>query len=204
MAKNLKSKAELYMKEFPKYFIATPNNDLFCLCCNSVINHERRSTVMKHIKSDKYQKLILVNEKSRQTFIDRNVCKNQNWFNYKIANAFLSADIPLYKVNNPVLKSLFEYLGKPLPFESALWSIVSTVAQDELNKVKEKIFQKDIFLIIDESEISGKQIFYTLIGIITEPEKTYLLDCRICDGSVNQQYVIQLVDDLLRNFSINR
>jgi len=101
------------------------------------------------------------------------------------------------------LKSLFEYLGKPLPSESALRSIISTVAQDELNKVKEKIFQKDIFLIIDESEISGKQIFNTLIGIITEPKKTYLLDCRICDASVNKQYVIQLVDDILRNFSIN-
>ena len=51
----------------------------------------------------------------------------------------------------------------------------------------------------DESEISGNKFFNTLIGSIVDPEKTYLLNCRVCEVSADHQYVVHLVDDVFKS-----
>ena len=38
----------------------------------------------------------------------------------------------------------------------------------------------------------------------SNPGKTYLLDCRVQNNNVNHQYVIHLLDNLLRDFQIER
>ena len=63
---------------------------------------------------------------------------------------------------------------------------------------------QQIFLVVDESDIGGKRFFNTLVGTIDNPEKTYLLDCRICNTNANHQYVVHLIDNLLREFAVER
>ena len=47
-----------------------------------------------------------------------------------------------------------------------------------------------VYIIIDESDISGKRYFNTLVGRIDNPEKTCLFDYKICDFNINYQYIL--------------
>ena len=173
--------------------------------CNVNVNSDRRSTVLKHRESLKHQSATMRQRKDgMQTFISMDNTKEKEDFVKLVLEAFLSADIPIYKANNPQLKSLFSFMGKPLPSETTLRSHVSLFAEEELLSVKSIIQDKQIFLVVDETDVSGRRFFNTLIGIISEPQKTYLIDCRTCEGSVNQQYVVYLIDDLIRECNVSR
>lgn len=50
----------------------------------------------------------------------------------KVTKAFLSADIPLYKLNNKHVKNLFSDIGHSLPAESTCRKTVLKLGTDEL------------------------------------------------------------------------
>ena len=73
----------------------------------------------------------------------------------------------------------------------------------EVDRVCEILLDKIIFMVIDESEISGCKYLNTLVGDIEVPETTYLLHCKILCTSSNQQTIA--VDDAIRTLqSINQ
>lgn len=144
-AKLRSTKVNRYIKDYPNEFQMHPNNDLYCILCNVVVNYERRSTIIKHRETGKHSKYI--NEKSSkqvQTFMSIQLTNKDDYANY-VVKAFLSANIPIYKVNNPDMKSLFNYVGRPLPSETKIRSMVESVAEDERLKVKNFITGKNIF-----------------------------------------------------------
>ena len=168
----------------------TPKDELTCAKCNVIVNHDRRSNITKHRESTKHLKAIKSSTcNAVQSFISWKT-ENVNDFTRFVTKAFLSADIPLYKANNRELQALFSFLGKPLPSETILRSQVSTIADLEMLQVQNLISEKKIFVIVDESDISGKRIFNALIGTIENPDRTYLIDCRICYTSFNHQFVV--------------
>ena len=82
---------------------------------------------------------------------------NQAEYLTRVVKAFLSADIPIYKSNNPELKSLFTFLGRPLPSESSLRSQVTVIADSEVTRIQNLLHGQQIFLVVDESDIGGKR-----------------------------------------------
>ena len=119
------SKIDSYVWEFPKEFKKTPRNELYCTICNTTINHERRSTVVKHQETSKHIKGV---SNMNSTLVQQCIPSeftNQAEYLTRVVKAFLSADIPIYKSNNPELKSLFTFFGRPLPSESSLRSQVT-------------------------------------------------------------------------------
>ena len=88
---------------------------------------------------------------------------------------FLATDIPIYKDNNAQLKSLFSFLCRPLSLESSLYVHIASIADFEAFKVHNFISGKKIFLVIDESDVSGKRIFNTLVSTIDIPAKLVVL-----------------------------
>jgi len=199
------SKVRKYTTQFPKEFQATPKNELYCTICEVNVNHEKRSTVQKHRESAKHQKCIdKVIPKPGQSFISLDAIQSQNEFTNKLVTAFLSANIPIYKVNNPELKYLFTYIELNLPSVSACRSRVNALADGEVSRIKQLLIGKKVILIIDESEITGKKFFNTLIGSIDDPTKTFMVDCRVCEVSADCQYVVHLVDDVLKSLDVDR
>ena len=95
-----------------------------------------------------------------------------------MVNALLSTDVPLYKVNNEKLRALYSEMGHPLPSLTTCRSRVNALADSEL-RIKDIDADKTDYLVIDESEISGKQYFNALVGNIEEPDKMFLFDCRV-------------------------
>ena len=59
-------------------------------------------------------------------------------------------------------------------------------------------------MVIDEADISRSKYVNTLVGVVEQPETTYLLHCKIFDASPHQQTVIHAVDDAVCTLQIDR
>ena len=94
-----KNKSMLY--DFPEEFTQNPNDELYCNLYNCVLSCDKPFFVDGYWKTLGKSKLQM--PQTSQTFL-RSSYSN---FVEKITKAFLSADIPLYKLNNKHVKNLF-------------------------------------------------------------------------------------------------
>ena len=130
-----------------------------------------------------------------------------DWNDYvgKVTFAFLSADILLYKLNNPDLQALFKYVfGQKAPSESTCRKRIDDMGKREVNRVCNILLDKVIFMVIDEANISGCKYVNTLVEDIEQPDTSHLLYCKILDSLPNQQTVIHAVDDAIRTLQTDR
>lgn len=196
-------KVRRYMKEFPDEFQLSPTNELFCKTCEVPVNCDRRSSVLKHRDTARHTKISAQSSSASQLFLSCATGIHKDFTN-KVVSAFLSANIPLYKVNNEKLRALFSDIGHPLPSLTTCRSRVKLLADSELRRIKDIVADKKVYIVIDESEISGKQYFNTLVGNIEEPDKIFLFDCRVCNTKSDHHYVVHLVDDVIKSLEIDR
>ena len=88
-----------------------------------------------------------------------------------------------------------------MPSESSCREHVDKL--DEKQPLKERLHNKNTFLVADESEINGSKYPNILIGDTAVPETTYVLDCSIVE-TVNQQVETMKIDDALKKLDIQR
>ena len=94
-------KIQSVVKEFPDEFMESINNQLYCNLCNCPVSCNKRFLVDFYRNTSKHQKTFgsrsetLVPHTS-QTFLR----SSDTDFVEKVTKTFLSADIPLYKLNN--------------------------------------------------------------------------------------------------------
>lgn len=171
------SKVKSYATEFPTEFQATPKGQLHCKLCGTIVVHDRRSNVLKHRDSAKHRKAVSL-QTPKQSLLSSNISPREQ-FIQKVTKAFLSADIPLHKLNNPAITDLFQYLGHIPPSETSCRSRVNSLAEEELNSIIEGLTGKQIFMVIDEAEVSGQKFVNTLVGNILEPGRVFLISCKV-------------------------
>ena len=116
----------------------------------------------------------------------------------------MSADIPLYKLNNTHIKNLFRDIGHRLPSETTCRQTALQLSEDELKRIQNAVHDKQIFLIVDESTLSGTQYLNILVGSLETPHVSYLYDCQPLKCAPNSNIIAQAVDDAVRNLEINR
>lgn len=63
---------------------------------------------------------------------------------------------------------------------------------------------KQLFMVVDESEISGTQYINILIGSIESPSVTYVYDCVSWTASADSQFIIRIIDDTIRSLGADR
>ena len=123
----------------------------------------------------------------------------------KLTKAFLSADIPLYKHNNTHIKNLFHHIGHRLPSETTcIDEEALQLSEDELKQIQNAVHDKQIFVIVDESILSGKHYLNILVGNLETPDVSYLYDCQPLKCAPNSNIIVQALDDVVRNLGINR
>ena len=112
-------KIQSIVKELSDKFMESINNQLHCNLCNCAVSCNKRFLVDFYQNISKHQKVLsrrsenLIPQTS-QAFL-RNSDTN---FVEKVTKEFLSADIPLYKLNNMLIKNLFCDIGHRLPSET--------------------------------------------------------------------------------------
>ena len=95
-------------------------------------------------------------------------------------------------------------LGHYCPFESACRKQVDDLASQESERIKKLLTRKPIFLVVDESDVSGQKYVNVLAGLMEEPNKTYLIACSPLCGNPNSSNICTVVDDCLKEMGITR
>ena len=167
------------VKEFPDEFMGSINNQLYCNLCNCAVSCNKRFLVDSHRNTSKHQKALgsrsenLIPQTS-QTFLR----SSDTDFVEKVTKAFLSADIPFYKLYNTHSKNLFRDIGHRMPSETTCRQTALQLSEDELKRIRNAVHDKQIFLIVDESTLSGTQYLNILVGSLETPHVSYLYDCQ--------------------------
>ena len=68
--------------------------------------------------------------------------------NFVETKAFLSADIPLYKLNNTHIKNLFRDIGHRLPSETTCRRTALQLSEDELKRIRMLFMTNKFFLLL--------------------------------------------------------
>lgn len=186
------AKASSWVKLYPSEFSLNPRSQLWCKKCLCIVNSSRRFFVDSHRNTNKHKNL--QNSKQSQSLI---IPTKRN-FNTMVVEAFTSANIPLKKLTNPSLKKLFMFTGYPLPSETVCRNLIPDIASNSKYIVKVKLENKDIFLMIDESDINGKKFLNILVGSLQNPSVSWLLECIALEIPANSQIIVQSIDDAIR------
>ena len=98
------SKLRKYVNEFGGDIFSTDGTILFCKVCEVRVSAEKKFTIQQHVASNKH--IIGVQKKNDketsclQTLI---TTSSNSCFNSDLCKAFLSANIPLNKLSQPIL-----------------------------------------------------------------------------------------------------
>lgn len=123
---------------------------------------------------------------------------------YKVTKAFLEADIPLHKLKAKSLINLFNEMNRPLPSQTNARGYVQSISNNIIHRCIQHLSGAKCFLVIDETEIDGSKFVNTLVGSISEPNITYLVDCQLIDSSPNTTLICQIIDDNIQRMKIQR
>ena len=107
-----------------------------------LVKCDKKLFVESHRKRKQHQRKLEKKSKSqsKQTFLQL----NQVNFKEQVVSSFLAADIPLYKLNHPSLKSLFAPMGKVLPSETAFRACVAKLASQK-EQIEELLCDQSFF-----------------------------------------------------------
>ena len=207
MAKNptsSRAKAEKASKLHPKEF-KTMENSLWCNLCKVFVSCEKKFNYESHRKSEKHTKALqnLTPPPGQQLIANYSSDNEESW-HYKVTKAFMASNIPLSKMTKEPLNKLFKDIGHPLPSESKCRKTVETISTNLLDEIRQKFVDQKVFLVTDESDIRGQKYVNTLIGLVKDPTKTYLVECKPIQPSPTAQTMVTIIDDVLKSFSIER
>ena len=107
-------------------------------------------------------------------------------------------------LNNTRNKNLFRDIGHRLPSETTCRRTALQFSKGELKRIRNVVHDKQIFLIVDESTLSGTQYLNILVGSLETPHVSYLYDCQTLKCAPKSNIIAQIVDDAIRNLGINR
>ena len=78
------------------------------------------------------------------------------------------------------------------------------MAEKETLRIQNLVKGKNMFMVIDETEVADVKYINTLVGNVESPENTFLLHCKQLAASVNSQTIIHAVDDAIKMLQSDR
>ena len=91
-----------------------------------------------------------------------------------------------------------------MPSETTCRRTALQLGEDELKPIRNAVHDKQIFVIVGGSTLSGTQYLNILVGSLETPHVGYLYDCQPLKCAPNSNIIAQAVDDAVRNLGINR
>lgn len=103
-----------------KEIFSTDGKIIYCLVCDKIVSSEKKYFVDHHSETVLYKNALERNNNKKQLFITSTSQKSSNFFE-DLCYAFVSANIPMHKLCNPVLKQFLEkHTKQKFPNESTL------------------------------------------------------------------------------------
>ena len=124
-------------------------NQSFCDLCNCGVSCNKRFLVDSHRNTSKHQKALDIrSENLLPQNLQMFLRSSDTDFVEKVTKVFLSADVPLYKLNNTHIKNIFRYIGHRLPSQTTCRRTALQLSEDELKQVQNAVHDKQIFLLL--------------------------------------------------------
>ena len=103
-----KTKLQLYQREFEGEMISTDNEILYCRACEKTVGCEKRFQVLQHLNTNIHKENIKIKSTKSapvQKLLSEFSNNSFSQFSFDLCEAFLAADIPLWKLTNPTLRN---------------------------------------------------------------------------------------------------
>lgn len=205
------AKLKNIVKEYSEF--KTDGTVLLCTVCNKSVSSDRIFFVKQHIASVKHIQLKErhANKDKTQVFLleSESQFSKDILFQQKLCEAFVSADIPLYKLRNENIKNLFEtFTNYKVPCESTLRSKhINRLYVNCIENIKKALKNQYIWISIDETlDAKGRNIANVIVGILSSNEETakkkFLLNTAILKKT-NHSSIATLFDDSIKILDVN-
>ncbi|XP_055902175.1 uncharacterized protein LOC129938564 [Eupeodes corollae] len=196
-----------YVSDNPQIF-TSDGKILFCKICSKGVSYDKKFQVDQHLKSMRHTELsTLSNSTNSQQLLSFRT--TQNNFNMDLCEAFVAADIPLSKLNNPSLrKFLFEYTKEIVPDSSTLRkNYINKMYILLTDKIKSVLKDEYIWISIDETtDIQGRFVANVVAGVLSQNEdlrKKVLLNVVELEKT-NHSTIAQIFDETVNYFGIKK
>lgn len=198
---SLSNKLRGYVKEFRVF--STDGEVLHCKVCDKNVTAERRSQVNQHLETKLHISRSNSGASSSSKLITTAFKSNdgQHAFEENLTNAFISADIPLYKLRNETLRKFLQsYIPSyNLPSETTARRHVESLHNSTLERIRIEVGEQPIYVVVDEScDYLNRSVCNVIVGILsnTSTTKTYLIHCAVLP-STNHSTIAKAVNDAL-------
>lgn len=199
--KTQSNKLKEYVREFPDF--KTDGKVLFCKVCNKSVSGEKLFVVKQHLGSAKHKELKerSVTKISQQFLGESSAASKDDQFGEDLCEAFIAADIPLYKIQNTKIRHFFEkYTDYKIPSEGTLRTKhTKRLFRSTIEKIKNSIKNRFLWFSIDETtDATGRYVANVIIGILDPEEEVakqkFLLKSALLDKA-NHTTIARLFDD---------
>ena len=146
-----RQKAEEWVAKFSQEFSILASS-LHCKLCDKRVSCAKTYQVENHRATKLHKSFASINSVASEE-------DHEFKLSDEVTKCFLACDIPLFKLNNRMMKELFAKMNQKLPSESSCRQKVKSIAESERQRISEKLKNSKIFLIIDESDIRRKKVF---------------------------------------------
>ncbi|PNF20259.1 hypothetical protein B7P43_G15454 [Cryptotermes secundus] len=177
------TKLQLYQREFEGEMISTNNEILYFRACEKTVGCEKRFQVLQHLNTNIHKENIKI-KSTKSAPVQKLLSEFSNnifsQFSFDLCEAFLAADIPLWKLTNPTLRNFIEkYTQCKVPDESTVRKNYVKQCYDlTIESIRDKIQDNFVWVSIDETQdCEGRFVANCIVESLNKNEQNtpYLL-----------------------------
>lgn len=172
---SLKDKKIAAKRKYPDIDVDEDGNVLCSVCVKGLVftNKHGEDTIKKHMETAVHKKKKNESSTSRQPLLKNIVDKSsqalqgREKFFFELTEAFIAANIPLFKLNHPVLKKFLEKeMKKTIPHRTTLeHNYIDKVYDATISTIKSTIGDFPVYLIVDETQdVEQRFVLNILVG----------------------------------------
>ncbi|XP_018497322.1 uncharacterized protein LOC108865122 [Galendromus occidentalis] len=199
VAASRKSKLESYVKEFGNDILSTDGMVLLCKICEKEVCVDKKFQVVQHVKGVLHKSLAEKKKRSSSSSLVQLTTLNRasgklSQFNMDLCDAFVSAGIPLWKLENEKLQNfLRNHARQEVPSSSTLRKgYLRSIYEDKPEYIRSRVAGKYIWISIDEStDAVGRFIAQTIVGTLDTSESGRFLLHAECLDKTNSSTISQ-------------
>ena len=158
------------VKEFPDQFMESITTNYIVICIAVRFFCNKRFLVDSHRSKSKHQKAFGSRSENLIPHTSQTFLRDSDTdFVEKVTKEFLCADILLYKLCNTHNINRFRDIGHRLPLEVTCIRTALQLNEDELKRIRNAVYDKQVLIIVDESTLSGKRYLNIVVGSLETP-----------------------------------
>ena len=193
-------------EDFP-FEYRSSTKQFWCKSCEKSVPAKQKSQLDQHKKSEKHQANSSLKRKLVQSTLEfkdpKKQCTKQEKVGQDLCDAFLAANIPLFKLEHPKLRAFLEdNIGLVMPSEPTLrLKHLPKSYETAIEMIRKDLDGKKLWMSIDETtDVEKRKVANVILGELSTEGfcKPYLVNCTFLDKT-NSGTIARLANDTLKS-----